>query len=99
METPLIDTLLRAKSPARPARTERKRFRPALGAVEHLESRQLLSVAPPVTGPTFHVADTVTNDWYSPSNGQLWGMAKIAAPKAWDAQRGSTKVVVADIDT
>ena len=44
------------------------RFRPALGAVERLEPRQLLSVSPPVPGPTFHIADTVTNDWYSPSN-------------------------------
>lgn len=92
-------TALRTKTPAQVLRTGRNRFLPALGAAERLESRQLLSVAPPVAGPTFQIADTVTNDWYSPSNGQLWGMAKIGAPKAWDTQRGSPKVVVADIDT
>src|SRR4051794_14626922 len=97
------------KPSARASRPSRVRFRPALGPVEQLEARQLLSlsslandvspVVAPAAGATFHIADTATNDWYSPDNGQLWGMAKIGAPKAWDTQRGSTKVVVADIDT
>jgi len=34
-----------------------------------------------------------------PFLGQLWGMAKINAPAAWDVSTGSANVVVGDIDT
>ena len=34
-----------------------------------------------------------------PLYGQLWGMAKINAPAAWDVSTGSAGVVVGDIDT
>src|SRR3954452_9720410 len=98
VEAHMIRIPLRSHS-SRFSRSVRNRFRLSLGAVEHLEPRQLLSTVPPGTGLTYHIADTPTNDWYSPNNGKLLGMAKIAAPKAWDTQRGSTKVVVADIDT
>ena len=39
---------------------------------------------------------TTPND---PQYGNLWGMAKISAPTAWDLTTGSSAVVVADIDT
>ena len=47
--------------------------------------------------PDFVVTAIATpND---PLYGQLWGMAKINAPAAWDVSTGSAGVVVGDIDT
>jgi subtilisin family serine protease len=47
--------------------------------------------------PDYIVSATTTpND---PMFGQLWGMAKINAPAAWDVSTGSANVVVGDIDT
>jgi subtilisin family serine protease len=47
--------------------------------------------------PDYLVSATATpND---PLFGQLWGMAKINAPAAWDVSTGSANVVVGDIDT
>jgi subtilisin family serine protease len=47
--------------------------------------------------PNFIVhADAVPND---PSYGQLWGMDRIDAPRAWDVTTGSSGVTVAVIDT
>jgi len=40
--------------------------------------------------------DATPND---PRFGELWGMSKIQAPTAWDANRGNANIVVAVIDT
>ncbi len=50
-----------------------------------------------IAEPNYIVRATATpND---PSYGSLWGMKKIQADLAWDVQKGSAAVVVADIDT
>jgi subtilisin family serine protease len=47
--------------------------------------------------PDYVVSAIATpNDPFFP---QLWGMAKINAPAAWDVSTGSTNVVVGDVDT
>lgn len=77
-------------------------------AVEELESRTLLTggVAT-IQGSVVQVQAVVPNDGYFKD---LWGMnntgqnggkvdADIDAPEAWQISQGSTKVVIADIDT
>ncbi len=47
--------------------------------------------------PDFVVhAEAIPND---PRWSELWGMAKIGAPSAWDLSTGSSSIVIADIDT
>ncbi len=43
-----------------------------------------------------HAIETVPND---PNYGDLWGMARIDAPFAWDISTGNSDIVVAVIDT
>jgi serine protease len=63
-----------------------------LGGVgmEELEARKLLSGA-------VHVNATANDPMFS--DGSLWGLQKIGAPAAWNTTKGSSKVVVADIDS
>jgi subtilisin family serine protease len=55
-----------------------------------------LQASPLGTGATALLPDTVPDD---PRYGDLWGMAKIRAPQAWDLSTGDPDLVVAIIDT
>jgi subtilisin family serine protease len=64
--------------------------------IETLETRRLLSAGHSAV-PDVHVQLTPTDARYA--DGSLWGLKKIGAPAAWDTRTGSSKVVVADIDS
>ena len=76
---------------------------------EPLEGRTLLSAAaalPQAAAPgrgagaqpdDAHAQATPTDSYYA--GGSLWGLDKVSAPAAWDVSTGSSRVVVAGVDS
>src|SRR5262245_16847536 len=89
--SPTLNRRLRPKSRALP---RPRRFRVH---IEELEPRHVFSAS--IAGQVFLATHTDPGTPNDPKFGQLYGLQKISAEQAWDISTGSTKVVVADIDT
>jgi subtilisin family serine protease len=55
---------------------------------------------PAASNPIFErPVDAAPEDADDPMLGDLWGLARVGTPSAWDSQRGSREIIVANIDT